>query len=162
MVVENVIFTRGHPWDFPQLLCKATKTKPHFPSKVHPQIALLYPSARYNFFVPFRPLSSLLNSSEEGRNCPFPASLAYTIYRGALRPCEGGGCEPLLVSARTSSGYSYRPVVVRDVTSTGPSADQYWSKNYPCGARSQSLWLCRRLLLSSRYQITPRTSVPAG
>ena len=166
MVVENVIFTRGHPRDFLQLLCKATKTKPHFPLKVQPKTAPLYASMRYIFFASLPPLFPLLTTPEKGRNCPFsspeislspatmppfPASLAYTIiYRGELRSCGGGGCEPLLVSARTGSGYSYRPVVVRDVTSTGPSADQYWSKNYPCGARSQSLWLCRRLLLSSR------------
>ena len=75
---------------------------------------------RYIFFAPLPPLFPLLTTPEKGRNCPFsplkspsspaamrlftsslppplypafvpsPASLAYTIYRGALRPCEGG------------------------------------------------------------------------
>ena len=95
MVVENVIFTSGLPKQSNQILYKATKTKPHFPLKVQPKIAPLYPSARYIFFAPFPPLFSLSGTPEEGWNCPFPspeispspatmhpfpASLDYTLY----------------------------------------------------------------------------------
>ena len=60
---------------------------------------------RYNFFAPLPPLFSLSGTPEEGWNglfsplkipsSPavihlFPASLAYTIYRGELRSCGGG------------------------------------------------------------------------
>jgi len=93
---------------------------------------------------------------------PFPASLAYTLYIRGAEVLRRGWCEPLLVSARTSSVHVYRQWWVGRVPIRGRGADQYWSKNYPCGARSQSLWLCRRLFSSLRYPITPRTSVPAG
>ena len=107
MVIENVIFTSGLPKQSNQSLCKATKTKPHFPSKVHPQIALLYPSARYIFFAPLPPLFSLLTTPEKGRNCPFPspeispspatmhpfpASLDYTLYIGVVAPRRDKSC----------------------------------------------------------------------
>ena len=107
MVIENVIFTSGLPKQSNQSLCKATKTKPHFPSKVHPQIALLYPSARYIFFAPLPPLFSLLTTPEKGRNCPFPspeispspatmhpfpASLDYTLYIEVVAPHRDKSC----------------------------------------------------------------------
>ena len=101
MVVENVIFTSGLPKQSNQILYKATKTKPHFPLKVQPKIAPLYPSARYIFFAPLPPLFFLLTTPEKGRNCPFPspkispspatmhpfpASFAYTLYIGVVAP----------------------------------------------------------------------------
>ena len=105
MVVENVIFTSGLPKQSNQILYKATKTKPHFPLKVQPKIAPLYPSARYIFFAPFPPLFSLSGTPEEGWNglfsplkipsSPaamrlFPASLAYTLYIGGAEVLRRG------------------------------------------------------------------------